>query len=210
MDIGHRVEVGRQPPRRLPRTTPAVAGWPTSAASAARARIAVPPAPVKTRRASATDAVLDLHHRGGADDRERAVVPGDLVERDARAGGCGAARRISVRSSSDSSAVERKPWKNSAAGIDPLAPRLARGDELGVERERDRRQLGRRIGVRDAAADRAAVPDRRVRDQRKRLREQRCPLGDEASTARPAAGGRERRSRGRRSARRSRRGRGRG
>ena len=49
--------------------------------------------------------------------------------------------------------------------------------ESRIEREHHRRQLGRRISVREAASDRAAVANRRMRDERHRL-------GDEWQLAR--------------------------
>ena len=77
-----------------------------------------------------------------------------------------------ARISSSSSAVDHVPVKNSAAGIDAPAARR-HGLELGVEREGDRGQLGRRVGVGERAADRAAVADLEVPDQRERPRQQR-------------------------------------
>ena len=42
-----------------------------------------------------------------------------------------------------------------------------------VERDEHGRQIGRGIGMRDVAADRAAVPDRRIADHRRRLGQRR-------------------------------------
>ena len=71
-----------------------------------------------------------------------------------------------------------------AAG--PAAP----GDlELGVERQRDRRELGRGVGVRDRPADGAAVADLEVTDQRDGLGEQRHGLAGRMRRARPRSGG---------------------
>ena len=50
-------------------------------------------------------------------------------------------------------------------------PSRAGRDHAGVERDQDGRQIGGRIGVRDVAADRAAIPDRRIADDRRRLRQ---------------------------------------
>ena len=53
------------------------------------------------------------------------------------------------------------------------APAAAAGDdELGVQRERHRRQVAGRVGVRERAAEGAAVPDRGVGDRLGRLGEQ--------------------------------------
>jgi hypothetical protein len=49
----------------------------------------------------------------------------------------------------------------------------ASSDEPGIERQHHRRQLGRRIGMRQAPTDRPAVPDLRVGNPRQRLGEQR-------------------------------------
>ena len=85
--------------------------------------------------------------------------------------------RISVRISSGASAVLNGPVKNSAAGI-ARAPPGPDDAELGVEREHDRGQLGGRVGVGEAAADRAAVADRRVADEPARLGHQRRARAD--------------------------------
>ncbi len=50
----------------------------------------------------------------------------------------------------------------------------AANDELGVEREQDRRRVGGGVGVRDRAADRAAVPHLRVADRADGLGEDRA------------------------------------
>ena len=56
---------------------------------------------------------------------------------------------------------------------------LSAGDlDLAAEREQARRQLGRRIGEGDRAAERAAVADRGVADMRHRQRDQRRVPGD--------------------------------
>ena len=66
---------------------------------------------------------------------------------------------------------------------------LGAGDlELGVERERDRRQLRRRIGVRDRAADRAPVADLEVPDERHGLARAAAPRRRRRRRARPRAG----------------------
>ena len=65
--------------------------------------------------------------------------------------------------------------KNSAAGIVRSPSRSAR-DELGVEREQDRGEVGGRVAVRDRAADRAAVAHLWVADERGGLSDQRAVL----------------------------------
>ena len=117
--------------------------------------------------------IVQRDRRGDADQREVAVAPRDLVER--VAGRALAARgiSISVSSSPGSSAVEKSPVKNSRAGNAARSPPVLGSVERRVERQHHRRQLRRRIGVRQAAADRAAGADRRMRDVRHRLGDQR-------------------------------------
>ena len=64
------------------------------------------------------------------------------------------------------------------------APGRAR-DDAGVERDEHGRQVGRRIGVRDVAADRSAVPDRRDRRPSPPLRRAPAPRRADPPT-RPA------------------------
>ena len=52
-------------------------------------------------------------------------------------------------------------------------------DEVGVEGEQHRRQVGGGIAVRDRAADRAAVAHLRIADERRRLGERRAALGEQ-------------------------------
>ena len=47
---------------------------------------------------------------------------------------------------------------------------------LGVERQHHRRIVGRRIGVREAAAERAAIADLRIADRRRRVGHHRALL----------------------------------
>ena len=56
------------------------------------------------------------------------------------------------------------PLKKSLRRDDAQARALALGHHLGVERGRHRAPFGGRIGVRDAAAERAAGADRMMRD----------------------------------------------
>ena len=82
-------------------------------------------------------------------------------------------------------AVAIMPWKKS-----PAADRAARPStdhrEARIERGQHRRQVGRRIGVRDVAADRAAIAHRGIADMSGRLGQRRHSLAhqrDEASSA---------------------------
>ena len=60
--------------------------------------------------------------------------------------------------------------------IDGAASTRSRDGEARVQSREDGRQIGRRVGVRDIAADRAAVPDGRVADLRRRFRKRRAVL----------------------------------
>ena len=71
-------------------------------------------------------------------------------------------------SSSRSSAVSNSPVKNASAAM--LAPI---GHHRRAEREQRGRVVGRRIGVRHRAAERAAVADLRVADRAGERRERR-------------------------------------
>ena len=73
-----------------------------------------------------------------------------------------------VRSSSAWRAVENGPSKKSAAAT-WRSPDLERRRHHAVERGEHRRQLGGRVGVRDAPDDRAPVADLRVADHAERL-----------------------------------------
>ena len=124
---------------------------------------------VRWRRASSRYG--DSH----ADQREIAMTAGHLGESEA---GChplppAAGMTISASSSPGSSAVEKSPVKNSDAAIQPDSRPCRRAAEVRIERQHHGGQLRRGIGVRQASADRAAIADRRMRDERHRLVEQR-------------------------------------
>ncbi len=71
----------------------------------------------------------------------------------------------------------RGPRADEELGRRDRAGAARAGDlELGVERERDRRQLRRGVGVGDRATDRAPVADLEVTDERDGLGEQRHRL----------------------------------
>ena len=65
------------------------------------------------------------------------------------------------------------PVKNSVAGNRALAVGTV-GDELRVEREHDRAEIGRRIGVCERAAEGAPMANLRIADELGRLRDQRA------------------------------------
>ena len=76
----------------------------------------------------------------------------------------------STRISSGSRAVSYRPWKNASAGI--VGGRTPLDHQGRAERQDAGRQLGGRVGERDAA-ERPAVAHRHVRDMRHRLGDQR-------------------------------------
>ena len=76
-----------------------------------------------------------------------------------------AGTRISVSISCGRSVVSNGPVKNSVAGI-VRSPSGPARDELGVEREENRAEVARGVGVRDRAADRAAMAHLGVADVR--------------------------------------------
>ena len=86
--------------------------------------------------------------------------------------------RISVNSSPGWTAVENNPTKNSSAGTS-RGPDWTAHHQARLQRQHDRRQLGGRIGVRKAAADGAAIANRRMRDVRHRFSDERHALGHE-------------------------------
>ena len=73
-----------------------------------------------------------------------------------------------VRISSSASVGRHDAGEELAGRDDALAFRTGR-DHARVERDEHRRQIGCRIRMRDVAADRAAVPDRRIAHARRRF-----------------------------------------
>ena len=71
--------------------------------------------------------------------------------------------RTSVMISSGASAVSRKPWKKSSAAI-TRSPPLPRTTMLPRRASTHRGQVGRRVAVRERAAEGAAVTDLRIAD----------------------------------------------
>ena len=92
------------------------------------------------------------------------------------------------------------PRKSEAAGI-ARSPAAERDDRLAVEREQHGRQLGRRIGVGDAPAERAAAARGRVADVPQGLAQQRRALRHAAPSAAHPPGASWRRAAARRSRR---------
>ena len=88
---------------------------------------------------------------------------------------CTFGTRISVSTSCACERRDEHAGEELCRGDRPLAARPAR-DELGVEREHDRREVGRRVAVRDRTADRAAVAHLRVADPGGGLPDQRAVL----------------------------------
>ena len=90
---------------------------------------------------------------------------------------CHTGKVTPVSSSSSPRAVVHRPVKKSAGGHRPPAGGRQHL-ELGVERERDGRVLGGGVGVGERAADRAAVADLEVADERRGPGQQRDRVGD--------------------------------
>ena len=78
------------------------------------------------------------------------------------------------------------PVKNCCGGDRPLAARPVDA-RTGVERGEHGRQIGGGIGVRDVAADRAAVAHRRIADMRRRLGQRRALLRGRSADAASSA-----------------------
>ena len=179
------------------------ASAPTSAASAASARTGVAADAEQRDRRPADPAVVRPAHRtqrrrwrsrrgGGRPPRRRTPT------RSPQTG-----KRMAMSTSSSASAVVQVPTKKSAAGTvrAPAGPAIV---ELGVEGERDGRVLGGRVGVGDRPADRAAVADLEVADQRRgRGQERHVAMSLPTSTSPGGPSHRPRRARSTRSSRRS-------
>ena len=99
---------------------------------------------------------------GDGDDRPVLGPAGELLVAPNRR--AGPRDPISTSISSGSIAVSKKPMKNSAAAISrrPAGPWTT---SVRIQRQHRRRQVGRRVGVGERAADRAAVADLRVADR---------------------------------------------
>ena len=86
-----------------------------------------------------------------------------------------AGKRISVMISSGFSAVVNGPRKKSLASM-TRSPALPTNGDLGLAGDGDARQFGGRIGMRQTAADRAAIADLIMRDMLDGLHQER--MGD--------------------------------
>ena len=95
---------------------------------------------------------------------------------------------MSISSSSSASAVAKGPWKNSRAWHRAPAPLGARLNVASSTSITDG-QVGRRIGMRQAAADGAAVADLKIADVLGALDDERKPLAQEGGLEQVAVGG---------------------
>ena len=130
-------------------------------------------------------AAVDLDRGDDAREREVAAAAGDLLDREA-----GVARpHGEVHRAQDlvlADAGGPRAEEELRGGDGPGAART-RDLELGVERERDRRQLRRRVGVGDRTAHGAAVADLEVTDERDGLARAAAPPRPRPCRARPCA-----------------------
>ena len=142
---------GRQP-RRSPRPCPSL---PTSAASTALARYGDLADPGQRDPALRDRA---RRPRGRPRPRRRSSSPdagcSSVCVRDRRRRRPGRAATHRTRISSGAMPVWNAPWKKPSAATDALAA-LRADDDRAVEREHERRQVRRGVGVGDRAADRA-------------------------------------------------------
>ena len=133
--------------------------------------------------------------RGCTRQRIVAVPPRHLAKRPAgSAGRAGTATSRPARPAA--SAVAKRPMKNPPP--ESCARRPGSDADRRVERQHHRRKLGRRIRVRQAAADRAPSADRRVRDEGHRLGEKRRTRVRQAALLQRRGAGSSRRSQRRR------------
>ena len=121
------------------------------------------------RRARAAAVVVQRHLGGGRHHGEIAVAAADLGEGRAGALSLHTGQRISSRHSSGRTAVDQRAGEEWPAGSVRVT-RSERSTIVAPEHLRHERQLCRRIGVREAAADRAAVARLHVADPGERLR----------------------------------------
>ena len=128
--------------------------------------------------AAALDAVvvIELEGDGGAGDGEVAVAPGELLARRSRTDPATRGGPTPVSSSSSPRAVLHMPVKKSADGHRPAAGGREHL-ELGVEGQGDGGVLGGGSAWAMRAADRAAVADLEVPDERRGPGEERHGVG---------------------------------
>ena len=140
--------------------------------------------PASAPCSASADVRAAVHLRGGDRDGRPVLRAADVLRRTRRRPTFGT--RISFSTSCGPSAVSNGPVKKSVAGDRALAVRPLR-DEVGVEGEEDRAEVGGRVAVRDRAADRPAVADLRVADLAGASRETRPqPCASTGSSARSA------------------------
>ena len=154
-----------------------LAATPTTDCSAAVARTGVDPmpnSPIAQRSTRPSPSTSTATH--GAGDGEVTVAPRHLL--DGEAAPAGPDREPDA--GEDLVVVERgRPGAGEELRRRDRPPAADRhGLELGVESERHRRQLRRRIGVGDRPADRAAVADLEMADQRDGARQEGHEPGD--------------------------------
>ena len=176
-------------------TAPAAA-WATSPSSSSREPLAVDqalagPEParhlVDPERAHARrrDGAVGAHaHRGDdAGQREVALAASELGGRDSRAARRGGDAHLDEQLVGLGGRGEEGD-EELAGGHGALAAGPAQHD-LGVKRHRHRRQLGRRVVVHEAAAERAALTDRRVPDPGQRRSHERAARRDVGRVEQP-------------------------
>ena len=169
---GDRRQAGHRPGDRPPPARRPSIGRPVSSASAASARSGVDPRPIRPMahrriRSSPSSSMPTVAPAIAKSPWRRANSSTAKPVRPIQIG-----NRTPTRSSSGSMLVLQRPSKKSRAA---MVRRTRRRDDLHarVERQRDGRVLRRGVGVRDRSAERAAVADLEVADERRRLREQR-------------------------------------
>ena len=197
VDVARRREVRGRRSARPPRTCSAVGSAPTSAASAARARCGTSATPINAMRLSAI--------RPSAPSESIAATPTSAKSPCRRATSLERVpgRRIGGRDPHLDDAlvvVERggEVALEEVGGGDRALARRAASDDRAVERGDHARDLGRGVGVRNGAADRAPRADGRVADERQRLREQRQSVAHDRRPLGRALAHRRRRTRSRR------------
>ena len=159
------------------RIAPASSGCPVSRASAASTRSGEAADPEQSQRRPAHDIVgPDIEQRGGAGEREIAVAAGKFVEAVAVAGRPD--RQVDGRDHFVGLQRGRHEARGEIAKPDLTHAAHARHVDRRIVGGADRGQFGGRIGVREAAADGAAVACLPMPDMPERLAHQRAMFGD--------------------------------
>ena len=165
-----------RPPRRpCPRAARAglrVSASPRQISSAGSQRSGRSPTPASASLASAQAPASSTVTRAVAAAVAKSSARLAISEKPWPVPGGGSSSSTRVSSSPDPTAVAKKPAKKSS--IATRRSPSARGDhDLAAVGERDRAELGRGVGVAEAAAERAPVAHPRVADLARRLRRQR-------------------------------------